>query len=87
MSSKICKTRITPTAWGTATIKRYICGGGGGGTSLTKSTIKASWIYDLHVDTLFIWHTLSFLYWTVALSRVVPDNENKSKKFGQYVCM
>ena len=30
--------------------------------------------YDLHVDTLFIAHGLSFLYWTVALSITISQD-------------
>ena len=39
-----CKTRITATAWGVQLILNVTFEGGGGGTLLTKSTIKASWI-------------------------------------------
>ena len=54
MSSNIRKTRITPTAYGgTETIKRYICGGGGGVLYLQNLPLRQVG-YDLHVDTLFI---------------------------------
>ena len=52
-------------------------GGGGGGILYLQNIPLMQVVYDLHVDTLFILHGLSFLYWTVALSRVVPDYENK----------